>query len=248
MVNEVYLITGGTRGIGAATARQLAGVPGRTLVLAYRSDVEAADRIVAELDAPGSPVVAVRCDVADPTQIEDLFRTADGYGALAALVNSAGIVARQTSFVQIDAARWQNMLQVNVIGTALCCREAVVRMRANPVGPRAIVNISSKASVLGSPNEYVDYAASKGAVDSLTRGLALEVAAEGIRVNSIRAGVIDTQIHALGGEPRRVDRVGPLQPMGRVGTAEEVADAAVWLLSQHASYVTGAFIDVSGGR
>ncbi|KYH43429.1 SDR family oxidoreductase [Branchiibius sp. NY16-3462-2] len=248
MGNEVYLVTGGTRGIGAATARQLAGAPGRTLVLAYRSDAEAADRIVAELDAPGSPVIAVRCDVADPSAIEELFRAVDGYGDLAALVNSAGIVGRQSSFVDIDADRWRNMLQVNVIGTALCCREAVVRMRARPVGVRAIVNISSKASVLGSPNEYVDYAASKGAVDSLTRGLALEVAAEGIRVNSIRAGIIDTDIHILGGEPRRADRVGPMQPMGRAGTAEEVADTVTWLLSDRSSYVTGAFIDVSGGR
>ena len=248
MVNEVYLITGGTRGIGAATARQLAGVPGRTLVLAYRSDVEAADRIVAELDAPGSPVAAVCCDVADPAQIEALFSAADEHGALAALVNSAGIVGTQTSFVDIDADRWRNMLQVNVIGTALCCREAVRRMRERPVGARAIVNISSKAAVLGSPNEYVDYAASKGAVDSLTRGLALEVAAEGIRVTAIRAGIIDTDIHILGGEPRRADRVGPMQPMGRAGTAQEVADAVSWLLSDRASYVTGAFIDVSGGR
>lgn len=248
MGSEVYVITGGTRGIGAATARQLAGVPGRTLVLAYRADADAADRIAGELDVDGSPVVAVRCDVADPVAIGELFRTADGYGDLAALVNSAGIVGLQSSFVDIDADRWRNMLQVNVIGTALCCREAVIRMRERPVGARSIVNISSKASVLGSPNEYVDYAASKGAVDSLTRGLALEVAAEGIRVNSIRAGIIDTDIHVLGGEPRRADRVGPMQPMGRAGTAEEVADTVTWLLSDRSSYVTGAFIDVSGGR
>lgn len=248
MGNEVYLITGGTRGIGAATARQLAAVPGRTLVLAYRSDDEAAQAIVAELDRPGSPVVAVRCDVADPMQIGELFAAADDQGPLAALVNSAGIVGRQASFVDIDAQRWRNMLQINVIGTALCCREAIVRMRDRPVGVRSIVNVSSKASVLGSPNEYVDYAASKGAVDSLTRGLALEVAAEGIRVNSIRAGIIDTDLHALGGEPRRADRVGPLQPMGRAGRAEEVADAVTWLLSPRASYVTGTFLDVSGGR
>lgn len=248
MGNEVYVITGGTRGIGAATARQLARAQGRTLILAYRSDADAADRIVAELDAPGSPVIAVQCDVADPAAIETLFQTVDEYGDLAAVVNSAGIVGRQSSFVDIDADRWRNMLQVNVIGTALCCREAVRRMRQRPAGARAIVNISSKASVLGSPNEYVDYAASKGAVDSLTRGLALEVAAEGIRVNSIRAGIIDTEIHILGGEPRRADRVGPMQPMGRAGTAQEVADAVTWLLSDRASYVTGTFIDVSGGR
>lgn len=248
MGNEVYVITGGTRGIGAATARQLSGVPGRTLVLAYRSDVEAADRIVAELDVPGSPVVAVQCDVAEPAQIEALFQTIDGYGDLAALVNSAGIVGRQSEFVDIDADRWRNMLQINVIGTALCCREAVARMRNRPTGARSIVNISSKASVLGSPHEYVDYAASKGAVDSLTRGLALEVADEGIRVNSIRAGIIDTDIHILGGEPRRADRVGPMQPMGRAGTAQEVADAVTWLLSDRSSYVTGTFIDVAGGR
>lgn len=248
MGNEVYVITGGTRGIGAATARQLSGVPGRTLVLAYRSDVAAADRIVAELDVPGSPVVAVQCDVAEPAQIEALFQTIDGYGDLAALVNSAGIVGRQSEFVDIDADRWRNMLQINVIGTALCCREAVLRMRNRPIGARSIVNISSKASVLGSPHEYVDYAASKGAVDSLTRGLALEVADEGIRVNSIRAGIIDTDIHTLGGEPRRADRVGPMQPMGRAGTAREVADAVTWLLSDRASYVTGTFIDVAGGR
>lgn len=245
---EVYLITGGTRGIGAATARQLAGTPGRTLVLAYRSDAKAADALVRELDEPGSPVVAVRCDVADPDQIENLFATVDEHGPLAALVNSAGIVGQQSSFVDISPERWRNMLQVNVIGTALCCRAAVLRMREQPVGVRAIVNLSSKAAVLGSPNEYVDYAASKGAVDSLTRGLALEVAAEGIRVNSVRAGIIDTDIHILGGEPRRADRVGPMQPMGRAGTAQEVADVVAWLLSPHASYVTGTFVDVAGGR
>lgn len=248
MDNEVYLITGGTRGIGAATARQLAGTPGRTLALAYRSDADAAAAITRELDAPDSPVVAVPCDVADPAQVEALFAAADEHGQLAALVNSAGIVGKQSSFVDIDADRWQNMLQVNVIGTAMCCRAAIARMRADPVGARSIVNISSKASVLGSPNEYVDYAASKGAVDSLTRGLALEVAAEGIRVNSIRAGIIDTDIHVLGGEPRRADRVGPMQPMGRAGTADEVADAVTWLLGPHSSYVTGTFVDVAGGR
>jgi NAD(P)-dependent dehydrogenase (short-subunit alcohol dehydrogenase family) len=245
---DVYVITGGTRGIGAGVARELAGVPGRALVLGYRGNHERAREVVAGLDRPESPVRAVPCDVSNPAQVSHLFATADEMGNLAALVNSAGILEHQCTFDQIDSGRWTRILGVNVIGLACCCREAVVRMRGSQIPNRAIVNISSKAAVLGSPNEYVDYAASKAAVDTLTRGLALEVAPHGIRVNSVRPGIIDTEMHATGGDPDRARRLGPQQPLGRAGTVKDVARAVTWLLSPDAAFVTGTALDVTGGR
>lgn len=245
---EVYVVTGGTRGIGAAVARALAGVPGRALLLAYRSDTGRARALADELERPAAPVRVVRCDVAEPGDVAALFEAADELGPLVGLVNSAGVLERQSRLVDIDPDRWRRVLAVNVIGTAECCRQAISRMQTHTHPDRAIVNLSSKAAVLGSPGEYVDYAASKAAVDTLTRGLALEVAGAGIRVNSVRPGIIDTEIHATGGEPGRAQRLGPQQPLGRAGTPTDVAEAVVWLLSGRAGFVTGTTLDVSGGR
>ncbi len=235
------MITGGTRGIGAAVARELAGAPGRALVLGYRGDHERARAIVAELDRPESPVRAVACDVVEPAA---LFEAADELGELTGLVNNAAVLERQGGFAGIDAARWARVLGVNVIGLAECCRAGIARMGEGGV----IVNLSSRAAVLGAPGEYVDYAASKAAVDAITRGLGLELAPRGIRVVGVRPGVIDTEIHASGGDPDRARRVGPGLPLGRAGTPEDVARAIAWLLSPAAAYITATTIDVSGGR
>lgn len=246
--HEVYVITGGTRGIGAGVARGLAGVPGRSLLLCYREDEARADELVAEIDRPESPVRALRCDVSDAAQVKDLFAAADELGTLVGLVNCAATLEQQCDFDQIEPERWSRILAVNVVGLATCCREAVVRMKRSGAPNRSIVNMSSRAAVLGSSHEYVDYAASKGAVDTLTRGLALEVASWGIRVNCVRPGIIDTEVHALGGDPERAHRLGPLQPIGRAGTVEDVAKAVLWLLSEDAAFVTGTALDVTGGR
>lgn len=244
----VAIITGGTRGIGAATARRVAG-DGYTLCLTYRSRKEDAERLAAALRDAGATAHLVRCDVTDPSDVERLFATADEMGPLAALVNNAGIVEQKTDFVDIDLDRWERMFAANVYGTALCCRAAVRRMARSLGGDGgAIVNVSSRAAVMGSPHTYVDYAASKAAVDTLSRGLALELAADGVRVNVVRPGIIDTEIHADSGDPARAQKVGPSLPMGRVGEPTEVAEAIAWLLSPAASYVTGAFLDVAGGR
>jgi NAD(P)-dependent dehydrogenase (short-subunit alcohol dehydrogenase family) len=239
------IITGGTRGIGAATARLLAS-QGTQLILAFRSDTGTARQLKAEL---GHHVDIVQTDIADDASVEELFAVADRYGPLAGLVNSAGVLEHQARFGALDRDRWKRVFEVNVFGTAQCCREAVRRMSTTAGGDGgSIVNLSSRASVLGSPNEYVDYAASKAAVDTLTRGLALEVADQGIRVNAVRPGIIDTDLHIAGGDRDRASRLGPSQPMRRAGTADEVARAIVWLLSTQASFVTGTTLDVSGGR
>jgi NAD(P)-dependent dehydrogenase (short-subunit alcohol dehydrogenase family) len=248
-VKRVVLITGGSRGIGAATAR-LAAERGYAVCVNYRTNKAAADSVVASIEAAGGAALAVGADVASEPDVVRLFETVDArLGPLAALVNNAGILERQTRVEHIDAARLDRVFATNVRGAFLCAREAVRRMSTAHAGAGgAIVNVSSRAAQLGAPGEYVDYAASKAALDALTVGLAREVAGEGIRVNGVRAGIIYTEIHADGGEPARVDRLGPTLPMQRGGEAIEVARAILWLLSDEASYSTGTFIDVAGGR
>ncbi|MFD9123725.1 SDR family oxidoreductase [Kitasatospora sp. NPDC059571] len=249
MDDEVLVITGGGRGIGAATAR-LAAARGYRVCVNYRADEEAAAAVVSGIEAAGGIAMAVRADVSRAAEAARLFRAVDDeLGPLTALVNNAGTLERQCRLDEMDEDRLARIWAANITGPFLCAGEAVRRMSTRHGGRGgAIVNVGSAASRLGSPNEYVDYAASKGALDSMTRGLALEVAAEGIRVNAVRPGLIHTGIHALGGEPGRVDRVAPDLPLGRGGQPEEVAEAIVYLLSQAASYTTGAFLDVAGGR
>ena len=245
----VVLITGGSRGIGAATAH-LAASRGYAVCVNYRTNQTAARAVVQNITIGGGRAIAVQADVAIEEDVVRLFETCDReLGPLTALVNNAGILETQARVESMDAARLQRVFSTNVTGAFICAREAVRRMSTRHGGNGgAIVNISSRASVLGSPNEYVDYAASKAAVDTLTIGLAQEVAQEGIRVNAIRAGIIYTDIHASGGEPGRVDRLKAFVPMRRGGTADEVARAILWLLSEDASFTTGGFLDVSGGR
>ena len=248
-LGRVILITGGSRGIGAATAR-LAAERGYTVCVNYRTNAAAADQVVAGITAAGGKALAVGADVASEPDVVRLFETVDArLGPIAALINNAGILERQTRVEHIDAARLDRIFATNVKGAFLCAREAVRRMSTAHGGAGgAIVNVSSRAAQLGAPGEYVDYAASKAALDAMTIGLAREVAGEGIRVNGVRAGIIYTDIHADGGEPNRVDRLGPTLPMRRGGDAIEVARAILWLASDEASYSTGAFIDVAGGR
>ena len=245
----VLLITGASRGIGAATAR-LAAERGYDVCVNFKANEAAAGAVVEGVQALGRRAIAVQADVASEPDVVRLFETVDaGLGPIAALVNNAGILERQARVDQLDAARISRVLATNVTGAFVCAREAVRRMSARHGGlGGAIVNVSSRAAVLGAPGEYVDYAASKAALDALTIGLSKEVAAEGIRVNGVRAGIIDTEIHASGGEPGRVARLGPQQPMARGGDAIEVARAILWLLSDEASYTTGSFIEVAGGR
>jgi NAD(P)-dependent dehydrogenase (short-subunit alcohol dehydrogenase family) len=245
----VLLVTGGSRGIGAATAR-LAAERGYDVCINYRANAEAAARTVDDARRAGARAVAVQADIAVEADVVRLFETCDvELGRVGALVNNAAILETQMRLDEMDAARLARVFGTNVVGAFLCAREAVRRMSTRHGGAGgAIVNVSSRAAQLGAPGEYVDYAASKAALDTLTIGLALEVAAEGIRVNGVRAGIIDTDIHASGGEPRRVDRLGPQLPMKRGGHAIEVARAILWLLSDEASFSTGTFIDVSGGR
>ncbi len=250
MVNgEIALVTGAARGIGAETARHLA-TAGYQLVVNYRSDASAAEAVVASIAEAGGQAAAVQADISLDEDVQGLFRYIDEMpGTLRALVNNAGILGPQCSVLDLTAERIEQIFRTNVTGSFLCCREAVQRMSTSRGGVGgAIVNVSSMAALLGSPNEYVDYAASKAAVDTLTRGLALEVADQGIRVNAVRPGLIYTDMHASGGEPGRVDRLKSTVPMGRGGEVAEVAAAIAWLLSDEASFTTGSFIDVSGGR
>ncbi len=248
-MSPVMLITGASRGIGAATAR-LAGKHGYAVCVNYVSSREKAEQVVKDIEDGGGKALAVQADVADPNDIERLFHVCDlELGTLSVLVNNAGILDKQMRLEDIEAERIDRVFGVNVRGSFLCAREAVKRMSTKHGGKGgAIVNVSSMAAKRGGSGEYVDYAASKGAIDSMTIGLAQEVAKEGIRVNAVRPGVIYTDIHASGGEPGRVDRIGPSTPMGRGGKAEEVAEAILWLASDKASYSTGTFIDMSGGR
>ncbi|EXF47182.1 short chain dehydrogenase [Pseudomonas sp. BAY1663] len=246
---KVMLITGASRGIGAATAR-LAARQGYALCLNYRQREDAALWLLDEVRALGAHAIAVKADVAEEDQVLELFAALDHeFGQLDVLVNNAGMLERQMRLEQMDAARWTRVLGANVIGSFLCAREAIKRMSTRHGGQGgAIVNLSSVAARLGAPGEYIDYAAAKGAIDSMTLGLAKEVAGEGIRVNAVRPGVIHTEIHASGGEPDRVERVKASVPMGRGGQAEEIAEAILWLASEQASYTSGALLDVSGGR
>ncbi|MBK0080780.1 MULTISPECIES: SDR family oxidoreductase [Kosakonia] len=245
----IALVSGASRGIGRATARLLAQ-EGYTVAVNYHRQRDAADEVVAEILARGGKAFAVQADISDESQVEAMFARIDEEGLpLTALVNNAGILFQQSRVEALSAARINQVLATNVTGYFLCCREAVKRMSTQHGGQGgAIVNISSAAARLGSPGEYVDYAASKGAVDTLTTGLSLEVAASGIRVNGVRPGFIYTEMHASGGEPGRVDRVSSAIPMQRGGQPEEVAQAIAWLLSDKASYVTGSFIDLAGGK
>lgn len=248
-MDKVILITGASRGIGAATAR-LAAQHGYSVCVNYRRDRDAADRVVRTIETHGGRAVAVAADVSVEADVTRLFKAVDTMpGPLVGLVNNAGILEDQMRVEAMTAARLTRVFATNVIGAFLCAREAVRRMSArHGGGGGAIVNVSSAVARLGAPGEYVDYAASKGAVDTMTIGLAREVAEEGIRVNAIRAGLIYTELHASGGEPNRVDRLKTTVPMKRGGAAEEVAHAILWLLSDEASYTTGATIDVTGGR
>ena len=242
-------MTGGGRGIGAAICR-LAAKRGYDVCVNYRSDAAAAGAVVQDIQAKGRSALAVQADVSMEQDVVRLFQESDaGLGAMSLLVNNAGVLETQMRLDQMDGARIGRVLGANVVGTMLCAREAVRRMSTRYGGAGgSIVNLSSMAARLGAPGEYVDYAASKGAVDTITVGLAKEVAGEGIRVNAVRPGMIYTDIHADGGEPGRVDRLKTSIPLGRGGHPEEVAQAVMWLASSEASYVTGTFIDVSGGR
>lgn len=243
------VITGGGRGIGASTAR-LAGARGYAVCVNYRTNKAAAESVVDEINTNGGQAIAVAADVSSESAVEDLFQTVDTrLGTVAALVNNAGILEPQMRVDEMDADRLNRVFQTNITGCFLCAREAIRRMSTERGGNGgAIVNVSSAAARLGSAGEYVDYAASKGAVDTLTTGLSREVAAEGIRVNAVRPAFIYTDIHASGGEPDRVDRVKEAIPMQRGGQPEEVARAILWLLSNEASYATGTFIDLAGGE
>jgi NAD(P)-dependent dehydrogenase (short-subunit alcohol dehydrogenase family) len=246
--DRVAIITGGSRGIGRATAIA-AAARGFRVVVGYVSNDAAANEVVSAIEAKNGKAIAVKCDVGKESDILTLFKAADAFGTLGALVNNAGIVGPTARVEDMSVERIQRMMAVNVTGSMLCAREAVKRMSTRHGGKGGvIVNLSSVAAKLGSPNTYVDYAASKGAIDSFTVGLGHEVAGEGIRVAAIRPGLIDTEIHASGGEPDRAHRLSHMVPMKRVGTADEIANAIVWLMSDDASYVTSAILDVSGGR
>jgi NAD(P)-dependent dehydrogenase (short-subunit alcohol dehydrogenase family) len=242
----VMIVTGGSRGIGAATAR-LAAAQGYAVCVNYRRDRASAEQLAKDI---GAGAIAVASDVAEEADVLRLFETVDrSLGRVTVLVNNAGIVDTGTRVEALSAARLQRMFAVNVFGSFLCAREAVKRMSSRHGGKGgAIVNLSSIAAKLGAPGEYVDYAAAKGAIDTFTVGLAKEVGPEGIRVNAVRPGIIRTEIHVSSGDPGRVERIGAGAPLGRAGEAEEVARVILWLASEEASYMSGALVDVSGGR
>ncbi len=248
-MSRVMIITGASKGIGACAAR-IAGARGWTVCINYRSDEAGARKVAADVEHAGGRAIVVQGDVAREEDVLRLFETVNTtFGRLDGLINNAGILEQQMRLDEMSADRLARVFAVNIFGAFLCAREAVRRMSTTKGGNGGvIVNVSSAASRIGSPFEYIDYAATKGALDSLTLGLSKEVAAEGVRVNAVRPGLIYTDIHAAGGEPARVDRLGPGVPMGRGGTADEVALAIMWLVSDEASYCTGTLLDVAGGR
>ena len=248
-MNKVLLVTGGSRGIGAATAL-LAARNGWSVAVNYTANSLAADEVVRQIRASGGQAMSIQADVADEAQVLRMFEHIDAkLGRLSGLVNNAGVVDVAARVDEMSVARWKRMFDINVIGSLICAREAVRRMSTRHGGEGgSIVNVSSAAARLGAPGQYVDYAAAKGAIDAFTIGLAKEVAAEGIRVNAVRPGLIETDIHASGGLPNRVKDLQHLVPAQRGGTAEEVAEGIVWLLSDGASYTTMSFLDISGGR
>lgn len=248
-MDKIVLVTGGSRGIGGATAL-LAARHGWAVAVNYAHGAEAADGVVRQIMDAGGRAMAVQADVAVEAQVLAMFEAVDRrLGRLTALVNNAGVVDRPAQVAEMTGERLRRMFDINVLGSFYCAREAVLRMSTKRGGAGgSIVNVSSAAARLGAAHQYVDYAAAKGAVDVLTLGLAREVAPEGIRVNAVRPGLIDTEIHAAGGEPDRARRLAHMVPMKRVGTAEEIANSIVWLMSDDASYVTSAILDVSGGR
>jgi NAD(P)-dependent dehydrogenase (short-subunit alcohol dehydrogenase family) len=248
-MRKIIVVTGGSRGIGAATCR-LAATRGYDICVNFLRDRQAAEAVAADCRSTDTRVITVQADVGSEPDVDRLFETVDReLGTVSALVNNAGMLEHQMRVDQMDAGRLTRVLATNVVGAFLCCRDAVRRMSTRHGGAGgSIVNVSSLAARIGAPGEYVDYAAAKGAIDSLTLGLSKEVAGEGIRVNAVRPGLIYTDIHASGGEPGRVDRFKEAIPMKRGGRAEEVATAILWLLSDEASYVSGTFIDIAGGR
>lgn len=249
MSHPLVLITGGSRGIGAASAL-LAAQRGYRVILSYQHNAQAAETVVSQIQQAGGSATAIQADVGVEADVLRLFSEIDrAHGQLDALVNNAGMLEQQMRLDQMDLGRWQRVLNVNVIGSFLCAREAVLRMSTRHGGQGGvIVNLSSAAARIGSPNEFIDYAAAKGAVDAMTIGLAKEVATEGIRVNAVRPGLIYTDIHTSAGEPGRVERAKHGVPMQRGGSADEVAEAVLWLMSPQSSYVTGTLLDVTGGR
>ena len=248
-MNPIVLITGGSRGIGAATAL-LAAQKGYAVAVNYTANSLAADEIVRQIRASGGTAITVKADVGVEAQVMAMFDKVDAkLGRLSALVNNAGVVDVASRVDEMSVARLRRMFDINVLGSFVCAREAVKRMSTRHGGAGgSIVNVSSVAARLGGPGQYVDYAASKGAIDTFTVGLAKEVALEGIRVNAVRPGIIDTDIHASGGQPDRANQMAPQVPVQRPGTALEVAQAIVWLMSDDASYTTGSVVDVTGGR
>lgn len=249
VAGEVVLVTGGGRGIGAATCR-IAARRGYRVAVNYATNEAAAETLVGEIEAAGGTAFAVRGDVGSEPDVLAMFEAVDRkWGRLDALVNNAGVVDHKARLDEMSLERLERMMRINVIGSLLCAREAIKRMSTRHGGNGgSIVNVSSIAATMGGPGEYVDYAASKGAVNTFTIGLAREVATEGIRVNAVSPGVIDTEIHASGGQPDRAAAMREFVPMKRAGTAEEIANAILWLLSEEASYATGSIINVSGGR
>jgi NAD(P)-dependent dehydrogenase (short-subunit alcohol dehydrogenase family) len=248
-MTPIVLITGGSRGIGAATAL-LAAQRGYAVAVNYTANEAAADAVVRQIRAGGGQAITVQADVGVEAQVLAMFQQVDAQlGRLSALVNNAGVVDRAARVDEMSVARLKRMFDINVLGSFVCAREAVLRMSTRHGGTGgAIVNLSSAAARTGGAGQYVDYAASKGAIDTFTAGLAKEVALEGIRVNAVRPGIIETDIHASGGQPGRAQQMAPLVPMQRAGSALEVAQAIVWLLSDQSSYTTGAVLDVTGGR